>query len=199
MQEAFKVVSSPRWQNPATDEKPAVPQNSSDADSARSEVKADTEHANSDKPTASAQTRDESIAEADQPELPYTGDDTTASAEPTDSDSTRTDIADPEAIAGHEQSVARAYEPPTVLETARSPLLAITAACAAVAALWSYTSLEDVRSQLASVSTAKASLERSLADTQSKLAVAEKTVTDIKAAIAAAAAPAKASGSPAAK
>lgn len=198
MQEAFKVVSSPRWQNQATEDRPAAPQNPTDIDDLRSDVKAGTEQTDADKLAASTETREDSTTEADQAELPYSGDDTTASQDQTDTDATRTDIADPEATAGHEQSVSRAYEPPTVLETARSPLLAITAACAAVAALWSYTSLEDVRAQLATVSTAKTSLERSLADSQSKLAVAERTVADIKAAIAGAATPAKAA-SPAAK
>lgn len=188
MQEAFKVVSSPRWQNQATaEEKPNTPDTTNDT-------------ATQEPVTASADVSD--AIKADAPETAETASgetsgDTLTSELSSDDTGTRADVDDPEAATA---AAVSTYDPPGVMETARSPLLAIAAAVAGVAAVWSYTSLEDTRAQLANVSSAKAALERSLADAQSKLAVAEKTVADVKAAIAAAtAAPAKSNGSAAAK
>lgn len=191
MQEAFKVVSSPRWQNQSTTEdKPGTADGTNNPNDT---VAQDAVGAADD--TADAVKA--STANADDTAREETTDDTLTSEHHTDDPTARADVDDPEASTA---PAVRAYEPPGVLETARSPLLAIAAAVAGVAAMWSYSSLEDTRAQLANVSSAKASLERSLADAQSKLAVAEKTVADVKAAIAAAtAAPAKATGSAATK
>lgn len=191
MQEAFKVVSSPRWQNQSTDDKPNTAENTSTSAASDTDKELASESADTiDAVKADASDADDAARESD-------SSDTLTTDLSDDDAATRADVDDPEASA---TPVARAYDPPGVMETARSPLLAITATVAGVAALWSYTSLEDTRAQLANVSSAKASLERSLADAQSKLAVAEKTVADVKAAIAAAtAAPAKASGSAATK
>ena len=72
---------------------------------------------------------------------------------------------------------------PSVWESLKSPLLAITAAVAVAAAVWSYSGLEDARAQLASVTEAKASVERSLAEARGRLTAAEKAVADVKAAL----------------
>ena len=191
MQEAFKVVSSPRWQTQNTEDKPNTADTAntlpaSDSDTATtSTLTADTAEATK----ADAAIADDTASTADS--------DDARDAELADDTATRTDVDDPEASAA---TTPRAYEPPTVMQTAKSPLLAITAACASVAALWSYTTLEDTRAQLANVTSAKATLERSLSEAQSKLTAAEKTVADVKAAIGAAtAAPAKATGTTATK
>lgn len=192
MQEAFKVVSSPRWQNSTTDDKPNTAETTStNATSDTDKQDLASEPADTiDAYKADASDTDDAARESE-------SDDTLTADQSDDDAATRADVDDPEAST---TSVARAYEPPGVMETAKSPLLAMAAAVAGVAALWSYTSLEDARAQLANVSSAKVSLERSLADAQSKLAVAEKTVADVKAAITAAtAAPAKATGSAATK
>ncbi len=188
MQEAFKVVSSPRWQNQNTEDKPAT------AETTGTNAAADSDK--QDTVSAAADAVDTLKTDAARDTDSDSGD-TAASDTSQDLTTARADVDDPEASTA---PAARAYDPPGVMETARSPLLAIAAAVAGVAAVWSYTSLEDARAQLANVSTAKVTLERTLADTQSKLAVAEKTVADIKAVIAAAtAAPAKATGNTATK
>lgn len=67
-----------------------------------------------------------------------------------------------------------------------SSLLPIATLGALLVAGMSFTSLKTTRSELAALTEAKASVDKSLAETQSKLSVAEKAIADIKAAIAAA-------------
>ncbi|MBX9683933.1 MAG: hypothetical protein K2X41_09110 [Hyphomicrobium sp.] len=83
----------------------------------------------------------------------------------------------------HAAYAATAPHIPSVWESLKSPLLAITAAVAVAAAVWSYSGLEDARAQLASVTEAKASVERSLAEARGRLTAAEKAVADVKAAL----------------
>ncbi len=65
----------------------------------------------------------------------------------------------------------------------RTPLLAIAATVGLLAAAWSYTALEETRAQLTVVTEAKASVDRQLADAQSRLSAAETAVANVKAAL----------------
>jgi hypothetical protein len=67
-------------------------------------------------------------------------------------------------------------------------MLGFLAACAVGYATWTYTTLEETRARLAAAITEKASIEPSLNEARSKLAVMEKAVADVKAAVTAAAA-----------
>jgi septal ring factor EnvC (AmiA/AmiB activator) len=67
-----------------------------------------------------------------------------------------------------------------------SSLMPMAALGALLIAGMSFTSLKTTRSELAALTEAKASVDKSLAETQGRLTVAEKTIADIKAAIAAA-------------
>jgi hypothetical protein len=80
-------------------------------------------------------------------------------------------------------STPRAAATPTTLERLKLPLLAIVAAGSMLVAGLSYAALEEARTQLASMSDAKASTDRALADAQSRLSAAEKAVADVKAAL----------------
>lgn len=192
MQEAFKVVSSPRWQTQNTEDRTNTSETPA-ADTGAQALKQDEDSKSSD----ATETIEARSTQAD--DTPNTTDSDSETAERADDAvNTMEKVDDPEAVST--TPAARTYDPPSVMETAKSPLLAIATACATVAAVWSYTSLEDTRAQLATVTSAKATLERSLAEAQSKLAVAEKTVADVKAAIGAAtAAPAKATSGTATK
>jgi hypothetical protein len=75
---------------------------------------------------------------------------------------------------------------PTQLGSVMMPFLAVAAGLSALAAVWSYTTLEETRGQLASMTEAKASVDRSLADARGRLSAAEKAVADVKAALTAA-------------
>lgn len=75
------------------------------------------------------------------------------------------------------------YDPPTPAVSLTKPLLAIAAGASLLMAGWNYSSLEDARAQLTSISEAKASVERSLAEAQGRLAAAEKAVASVNAAL----------------
>jgi hypothetical protein len=73
--------------------------------------------------------------------------------------------------------------PPTMPVSMKMPLLAIAAGGSMLAAIWSYTTLDDTRSQLTTMTEAKATVDRSLADARARLLAAEKAVADVKAAL----------------
>lgn len=82
---------------------------------------------------------------------------------------------------------------PSLFESLKMPLMAIIAAASLLVGWWGYSSSADVRAQLEKVTTAKASVDRTLAETLGKLAATEKAIADVKAALttAPAAVPAK--------
>lgn len=79
----------------------------------------------------------------------------------------------------------------------KTPLLAIAAAVGLLAAAWNYTALVDTRAQLSAVTEAKATVDRQLADAQSRLSAAETAVANVKAALTAAPASTAAPAAPA--
>lgn len=194
MQEARKVVSSPRWQNSMDATNPVQ----ADGDIKRERGDDTAEKPETEKHDATAGVRGSGASDvktsADEAADTVTRE--TADGEERSEDGTALAVEDPEHThAAVAQS--RPIDPPSKL--LQAPLLTIAAACAGVAAMWSYSALEDTRAQLANVSNAKAAVEQALADAKSKLAVAEKTVADVKSAIAAATAPAAGSKAPATK
>lgn len=75
------------------------------------------------------------------------------------------------------------YDPPAPAVSLTKPLLAIAAGASLLMAGWNYSSLEDARAQLTSMTEAKAAVERSLAEAQGRLAAAEKAVASVNAAL----------------
>ena len=74
----------------------------------------------------------------------------------------------------------------TTWDFLKTPLLIMTSLACLLVAAWSYAYLQDTQGQLSSVTEAKVSVEKALADVQARLAVEEKAVADFKAALAAA-------------
>lgn len=187
MQDARKVVSSPRWQTQSKDE--------------RGESSA------TPPPHETVSGEAASTEAAGTPPMPMSGVEIASSLPGSDKniDVTRAGDEKPHDDALDDEAEKPAvytqhdWTPAAAMPSARQPLLLLTAACAAVAAIWSYSALENTRAQLNNVTLAKQTLERSLAEAQSRLSVAEKTVADVKAAITAATGAAKAPGTPAAK
>lgn len=191
MQEARKVVSSPKWQTSA-DVLNTPQTESTDGKSAAKEETSTTD-------AASVDTQETFALSSDPGDLKSaTGTKDAAASETTETSETASDEVATTDSTSTLQTARSTVEPPSML--LKGPLLTLTALCAAAAAAWSYSALEDTRTQLASITSAKASLEQSLNEARAKLVVAEKTVADVKAAITAATAPAKAAtAAPAAK
>ena len=87
---------------------------------------------------------------------------------------------------------------PTMWESLKTPLLAVVAVVSLLAAGMSYSTLEETRARLTSMSDAKAAAEKALSEARGKLAAAEKAVGDVKAALSSTPASAAAAGTAAA-
>ena len=85
---------------------------------------------------------------------------------------------------------------PTLSGLLTTPLLAIIAAAAVLAAAWSYSSLEGTRAQLTAATEAKAAVDRALADAQGRLSAAENALAGVKAALTSSPAAAKKAPAP---
>lgn len=111
---------------------------------------------------------------------------------------TETNPAADEAQTVAAESTHHAYEPPTVQDSLKVPLLAIAAVFASLVAGWNYSerqtllgAVEEAQAKVTTATEAKATADKALAEAKAKLtveqtarAVAEKAVADVKAALA---------------
>lgn len=202
MKEASNVVSSPKWQPPSEPstawqapgdgDPPANSGNQAAADggmgSAAGTLKSGEEDAGETRTVSAASDEEHTSSDAGPPADTSERAATNASAPaPSEADGTAALTAAPEddMARGTADSpgTAPASEDVPMLSAMQQPLMMITTACAVALGLWSYTTLEVTRSQLADVSKAKANVEQALKDAQTRLTTAEKTVADVKAAL----------------
>lgn len=93
---------------------------------------------------------------------------------------------------------SHASSTPTMWDSLKTPLLAMVAGVSLLAAGMTYSTLEETRARLTSMSDAKAAAEKALGEARGRLAAAEKAVGDVKTALTATPASAAAAGTAAA-